>query len=53
VRLHVQIAPLGNNSFTFRAEGEGADLTGLNDPVTVGLTIGINSGTTTTILRFF
>jgi hypothetical protein len=47
VRLEVQIVPLGNNLFTFKAEGTGVDLTGLTNPVTVVLTIGNNSGTTT------
>jgi hypothetical protein len=47
VRLEVQIVPLGNNLFTFQAEGGGVDLTGLTNPVTVLLTIGIDSGTTT------
>jgi DNA-binding beta-propeller fold protein YncE len=46
VSLEVQIVPLGNNIFTFKAEGTGANLTGLTNPVTVVLTIGINSGTT-------
>jgi 6-phosphogluconolactonase len=48
VSLQVQIVPLGNNIFTFKAEGTGVDLTGLTNPVTVVLTIGIDSGTTTT-----
>ena len=47
VSLEVQIVPLGNNMFTFKAEGSGVDLTGLTNPVTVGLTIGIHTGTTT------
>jgi len=47
VRLEVQIVPLGNNLFTFEAEGRGVDLAGLTNPVTVLLTIGIDSGTTT------
>jgi hypothetical protein len=37
--------PLGNNIFTFNAEGKGVDLTGLTNPVTVVLTIGTDSGT--------
>jgi hypothetical protein len=47
VGLEVQIVPLGNKIFTFKAEGTGVDLTGLTKPITVVLTIGINSGTTT------
>jgi hypothetical protein len=39
--------PLGNNIFIFKADGTGVDLTGLSNPVTVVLTIAIDSGTTT------
>jgi hypothetical protein len=52
VSLQVQIVPLGNNIFTFKAEGTGVDLTGLTNPVTVVLTIGIDSGTTTATAEF-
>jgi hypothetical protein len=52
VRLGVQIVPLGNNLFTFKAVGSGVDLTRLTNPVTVVLTIGIDSGTTTAVARF-
>jgi hypothetical protein len=52
VSLEVQIVPLGNNIFTFKAEGRGVDLTGLTNPVTVVLTIGIDSGSTTAIAEF-
>jgi hypothetical protein len=45
--LQVQIAPLGNDIFTFKAEGTGVDLTGLTNPVTVVLTIGSDSDTRT------
>ena len=48
VNLEVQIVPLGNKIFTFKAEGTGADFTGLTNPVTVVLTIGTNTGSTTT-----
>ena len=41
-----------NNIFTFKAEGIGVDLTGLTNPVTVVLTIGIDSGTTTATAQF-
>jgi DNA-binding beta-propeller fold protein YncE len=47
VKLKVQIVPLGNDIFTFNAEGKGVDLTGLTNPVTVVLTIGIDTGSTT------
>jgi hypothetical protein len=46
VSLQVQIVPLGNNIFAFKAEGTGVNLTGLTNPVTVVLTIGIDSGST-------
>jgi hypothetical protein len=52
VSLQVQIVPLGNNIFTFKAEGTGAGFTGLTNPVTVVLTIGINTGTTTAVAQF-
>jgi hypothetical protein len=52
VSLEVQIVPLGNNIFTFQAVGAGVDLTGLTNPVTVVLTIGIDSGTTTVAAQF-
>jgi hypothetical protein len=52
VKLKAQIVPLGNNIFTFNAEGKGVDLTGLTNPVTVVLTIGIDSGTTTVTAQF-
>ena len=52
VRLEVQIVHLGNNIFTFNAEGKGVDLTDLTNPVTVVLTIGVNTGTTTVTAQF-
>jgi hypothetical protein len=47
VTLEVRIAPQGGNSFIFQAEGTNADLSGTTNPVTVTLTIGDDSGTTT------
>jgi len=44
--------PLGNNIFTFNAEGKGGDLTGLTNPVTVVLTIGTDSGSTAVRAQF-
>ena len=44
--LEVQIVPLGGNDFEFKAEAEGANLSGTVNPVTVGLTIGGDAGTT-------
>jgi DNA-binding beta-propeller fold protein YncE len=52
VSLEVQIVPLGNNIFTFKAEGTGVDLTGLTNPVTVALTIGNNTGSTAVNAEF-
>jgi hypothetical protein len=51
LNLQVQITPLGNNIFTFKAEkfkseGIGVDLTSLSNPVDVVLTIGNDSGST-------
>jgi hypothetical protein len=46
VALEAQIRPRGNQC-TFKAEGTGANLTGIANPVTVTLTIGDDSGTTT------
>jgi hypothetical protein len=47
VALEVQIAPVSANSYTFKAEGSGADLAGTTNPVTIGLTIGDDAGTRT------
>ena len=52
VSLEVQIVPLGNNIFTFKAQGTGVDLAGLTNPVTVALTIGKDSGSTTVTAQF-
>jgi hypothetical protein len=52
MKLKVQIVPLGNNIFTFDADGKDVDLTGLTNPVTVVLTIGIDSGSTTVTAEF-
>jgi len=46
VSMQVQIVPLGNKMFTFKAQGTGVDLTGLFNPVTVVLTIGDDTGST-------
>jgi DNA-binding beta-propeller fold protein YncE len=52
VRLEMRIIPLGNNIFTFKAEGKGVDLTDLTNPVTVVLTIGTDSGSTDVTAEF-
>ena len=49
--LDAQIVPFGNNIFTFKIKGAGVNLTGLTNPVTVVLTIGVDSGTTTVIVH--
>ena len=46
VLLKLTISPVSGNNFTFTAHGEGLSLSPVN-PVTVGLTIGGNTGTTT------
>ena len=45
--LEAKITDLGGGSFEFKAEGEGADLTGTANPVTVKLKIGDDEGSTT------
>jgi hypothetical protein len=52
VALEAKITPLGNNSFEFNAEGQGANLNGTANPVTVGLTIGKNGGSTSITAEF-
>jgi hypothetical protein len=52
VALQVRIASLGANQFSLQAQGTGADLTGIANPVTVTLTIGDDSGTTTVTAQF-
>ena len=47
VALEIYIAPAVTNSYTFAADGTGANLTGTLNPVSVGLTIGDDTGTTT------
>ena len=49
--LEVQIVPLGNKIFTFKAEGKGVNLTSLTNPVTVLLTIGDDTGSTAVAAR--
>jgi hypothetical protein len=40
------------NDYKFEVEGKGADLTGIENPVTVGLTIGDDSGSKTITAKF-
>jgi hypothetical protein len=44
VTLTAKITPLGSNSFEFKTEGIGVDLTGTVNPVTVGLILGNDQG---------
>lgn len=52
VVMEAVIQPLGGGSFEFKAEGSGVDFTGTVNPVTVGLVIGNDSGTTVVIAEF-
>ena len=47
VALEVMIAPQGGNTFTFKVQGAGVSNLPSTNPVTVGLTIGNNGGSTT------
>jgi hypothetical protein len=51
VPLTVRLIPLGGNRFEFQATGEHANLTGMANPVTVALTIGNHSGSTTVVAK--
>ena len=44
VTLTAKITPLGSNSFEFKAEGIGVELTGTVNPVKVGLILGNDQG---------
>jgi len=46
VWLEVRINPKRGNKYTFQAEGSGAALNGIANPVTINLTIGNETGTT-------
>lgn len=52
VALETMIQPLLGGSFEFKAEGTGADLTGITNPVEVGLTIRDDGGSTTVEAEF-
>jgi hypothetical protein len=52
VALDAKITPLGGNSFEFKAEGIGVNLTGTVNPVTVGLTIGNDQGSAAVTAKF-
>jgi hypothetical protein len=44
--VHFRIKPVGGNSYTLKAKGSGADLSGVSNPVTITLTIGDDTGST-------
>ena len=46
VALEVRITPLAANSYAIRVEGRGASLAGMTSPITVGLTVGDDTGDT-------
>lgn len=52
VFLEVKITPLGNGSFELKAEGQGADLSGIANQVTVDLAVGDDRGSTTAGAEF-
>ncbi len=45
--LEIKISPRGGNVFRLTAQGEGADLSGVAEPVSVKLTVGDDGGSTT------
>lgn len=52
VALEANITPLGANAFEFKAEGNGMNLTGTVNPVTVTVIIGNDQGSATVTARF-
>jgi len=52
VALQVRLSPSGGKSFTVQAEGNGADLTGIVNPVSMGLIIGNDTGSTIVTAEF-
>lgn len=52
VTLEVEIRPLSDGSFEFEASGEDAELSGTENPVTLGLLIGDDYGITAVIAEF-
>lgn len=52
VSLEAEITPLGGNTFEFKAEVQGAELTGIANPVTVTFTVGDDGGSTTVEAEF-
>lgn len=52
VALEIRITPVSATSYSFKAEGRGANLTGTTNPVTVWLTIWDDAGTTSVTRAF-
>ena len=52
VKLDATLTPLGGQRYAFTAEGKHADLSGIANPVTITLTIGDDSGSTTVTAHF-
>jgi len=50
--LDVKITDLGNGTFQLQAKGQIANMAGTTNPVTVGLTIGDDEGSTATKAKF-
>lgn len=50
--LHEKMTQSGGSSFEFSAEGKGANLDGIVNPLTIGLAIGDDGGTTNLIGEF-
>lgn len=51
VSLEAKITQTGSNAYEFKAEGQGANLSGVGNPVTVGLTIGNDGGSVAVTLK--
>jgi hypothetical protein len=52
-RLEVLIAPTGTLQYAFQAKAVSASFTGTKNPVTVRLSIGVDSGTTSVNAKIF
>jgi len=52
VSLSAQLQPISSQSFALKVSALGVNLTGLTNPVAVAVTIGDDSGTTTTTAKF-
>jgi hypothetical protein len=52
VNLELQIVPEGNDTYQFKATGEPINLAGMTNPVTVSVTIGADTGSTSVFASF-